>query len=662
MVNVQLLHRTVYPTLPIFSPSEPVSEDVSVRGTATCAEDAVGSARSTPIALGGSGSGRTTLKWTPRLHASYLTRSVSGTWYLRLVVPAAIRAAHPELPKELKRSTQTGQKRLARARAQKMCIDFFIRYNSKEASMLTPDERTKESFALVYSAGGIRMELAPNASVCTLQLMSRCMEKLQVQMIARGLRPAVEWQSGEPPNNEGALPHAGAAKAIPQGASTECGLNQFRGLDAVVPGSLNASDCETSGQTIWLSDAIDEWRLQGGVRFSSQSWENSYKPTFRVLLELVGEIRRDRTLANGSIVEGKLDIDVRRLRRSHIQSFHNNLQLLSSRQGQRDDGKEALERIAHAKAARLQLPSASSVSKKLGQVRPFLTFAANKDWLNAGVIKEMDLSVKAADAKLVNQQSRLKQKPGCVALSSEEVKELFEQPAFVEGATKADWCYWIPLLDLYQGLRVSEASQLYTNDILIIDGVNCLSIINDTTDETEDASEGASKRRQSRAKSSEEYRRLKTPVSRRIVPIHPKLVELGILDYVRAISRSSPRPIHLFKGLKWEEKSMFGRKPSQFMGELLRIAGIYRKRRKVPHSLRSNFKQALEKTLLSDNLQSRMLGHSTRSIKDTNYNETDNGPAFPVAEVLPFLAQVDFGLVLPTWAEIRELRIRKATP
>ena len=49
-----------------------------------------------------------------------------------------------------------------------------------------------------------------------------------------------------------------------------------------------------------------------------------------------------------------------------------------------------------------------------------------------------------------------------------------------------------------------------------------------------------------------------------------------------------------------------------------------------------------------------LLGHSTGAMKDDKYNESDLGPAFPFAQVLPFLERVDFGLSLPTWSEVRQ--------
>ena len=94
-----------------------------------------------------------------------------------------------------------------------------------------------------------------------------------------------------------------------------------------------------------------------------------------------------------------------------------------------------------------------------------------------------------------------------------------------------------------------------------------------------------------------------------------------------------------------------GRKPSEHMRKLLKAAGIHQKRRKVPHSLRSNFHQALDKTLLAPDLQKRLLGHSTDSVKISNYNETDQGPALPAAEVLPYLARVAFAITVPSWLE-----------
>ena len=141
---------------------------------------------------------------------------------------------------------------------------------------------------------------------------------------------------------------------------------------------------------------------------------------------------------------------------------------------------------------------------------------------------------------------------------------------------------------------------------------------------------------------------------------HGVLIELGFLNFVNDFGSISSRSQHLFSDLRWEEKSMFGRYPSQHILGLLKACGVWVKRKKVEHSLRSNFKQEIEKTGLSENLQQRLLGHSPNTMKDKHYNETDDGPAYPAAQVLPFLAAVDFQLTLPSWADVEAQMLANA--
>jgi hypothetical protein len=51
---------------------------------------------------------------------------------VRLIVPPSIRAAYPNLPAEIRRSTKTGEKRTALARSRKICIDFFVKFGNRE--------------------------------------------------------------------------------------------------------------------------------------------------------------------------------------------------------------------------------------------------------------------------------------------------------------------------------------------------------------------------------------------------------------------------------------------------------------------------------------------------------------------------------------------------
>ncbi len=558
---------------------------------------------------------------------------------MRLAVPAQIRARHPELPKELKRSTKVVQKSLALAKSRAMCLDFFVKYSSG-APMITLDEKSDQSFALIYENGKIRLDHSRSASAETLILMTRCFERMMCQVVARAQRPADEQPNlVDQSTMRPMAPLIAAPPAIMAAAVSE---QRIATADAQGP---------------WLSDAIEEWLVNGGTKFSDLSWKSSYEPTFRIFRELIGDVRRDRTATDGTHQFGVLDIPLHRLTRNHIQAFHDGLKCLPTNQGRSTKETEAHERIRQGVKDKVKRPSLSSVDKKLGHVAPFISYASRKDWIGLEVVSQMTLATQAAKANLIKASKNSTRKNGAVALASVELKMMFHQPAFLDGAMLASWRYWIPQICLYQGARVSESSGLYTDDIIVVDGVPCMSFIPDDRDGEDDPDgdvEDKDRVRKVMAKSSEEYRRLKNRFSRRIVPIHPKLIELGLLDFVKTINDYSSRPSHLFYGLRWDEKTMFGRKPSRYMRGLIEKAGFYVARRKVPHSLRSNFHQQLDQTLLDSDLQKRMLGHSTGAMKDDKYNETDRGPAFPVVKVLPFLAEVDFGLKVPTWSEVQQ--------
>ena len=512
--------------------------------------------------------------------------------------------------------------------------------------MLAPDEKLKQSFSLLYVDGSIRAETSPAASPDTVLFMSRCLQLMTLQMIGRAHRAGndpTRPDQAEPTHAPPDQPTIAAPGAMPGHAPAT---------------SVAAVEQAAAAPVQWLSDAVDTWRADG-TTFSEESWTFSYKPSFRVFRELIADVRRDRTLKDGSVEEDILDMPVNHIARAHILAFVEGLKVLPQRQGRRTDGVEALARIEEGRSKRMPSPSKGSVAKKLLHVRPFLVWAKRKGWVGQDVIDELALALENADAAVLKAKSTKKIQPGYVALSAVELKTLFEQHAFLAGAIVADWSYWIPLLCLYQGLRVSEASQLYTNDVVAVDGVSCLSVISDASDDDDD-DVPPTRSSANAARSAEEFRRLKNPSSRRIVPIHPKLIELGFLDFVRRVTDTSPRAWHLFYGLKWEPKSMFGRKPSEYMRGLLKEAGIAERRRKVPHSLRSNFKQGVEKTLLDDNLQKRLLGHSTGDVKDEHYNETDLGPAFPSAQVLSFLENVDFGLTSLKGATVCDLGVQAA--
>ncbi|MGO9742936.1 MAG: site-specific integrase [Roseiarcus sp.] len=108
------------------------------------------------------------------------------------------------------------------------------------------------------------------------------------------------------------------------------------------------------------------------------------------------------------------------------------------------------------------------------------------------------------------------------------------QPKLTKGSSGAA-AYWLPLIALYSGVRMEEIGQLSLTDIRDEDGIPYF-WIRDDEDEDEEAFDSGSKRRRRRGRDDRDEgpKSLKTEASRRRVPIHHVLMELGLLDYVAA--------------------------------------------------------------------------------------------------------------------------------
>jgi integrase len=577
--------------------------------------------------------------WDIHPGAEHLWRSPHGIWYVRLVVPQWVRQAHPNLPSEIRRSTKTSVKRFALARSKEICLDFFTRFGKRGISMFNAGKE-ENGFTVAYINGALKIETSAGATYETLTLLKQSVNVI-VQMVGRGIAA----------NAPSLLPSDDSAPA----ASNSSRAHKPMSASSSLPASpIQATSPDPASDVVWLEDAIQEWLHKSGVTFSKQTWESSYAPSFRIFRELVSTVRRPVKGESGTV--DMLDIPVRDLTRQSIASLHDQMKLLPPRQGKRSDGVEAPVLIAEAKAKGLPSPSARNVLKKLTHIAPCIFWLERKGYITADVRMEFELARKAAAGAASSKKIKGSQGTGFVAFSLNELQRIFEQPGFRVRAMKHDWAYWAPLLCLYLGFRISEATQTHTGDICYVDGVPCI-----RTATVEEGEDGAVV--DITSQTAEDYlRRLKNGASRRTVPIHPKLIELGFLDFVSQVSGGSSESRHLFPKLTWHAKSLWGRKASDHIGKLVRSAGAYVFRKKVPHSLRSNFSQAVQKTGLAEALIQRLLGHSTGAMKDEHYSEAEYGAAVPAELAVSHLAKVDFGISVPSWADIVAWRKKPGRP
>ncbi|MDC5854525.1 hypothetical protein [Vibrio europaeus] len=112
--------------------------------------------------------------------------------------------------------------------------------------------------------------------------------------------------------------------------------------------------------------------------------------------------------------------------------------------------------------------------------------------------------------------------------SSTQLESIYALDIFQKQNFRKAYHFWLPLLGLYTGARIGELSQIYSDDVVEVDGVWCLDIKN------------------------EGKRRTKNVASVRLIPIHSKLIELGFIDFMQNQQGQA------FKELTYTEKSGYG--------------------------------------------------------------------------------------------------------
>lgn len=100
--------------------------------------------------------------------------------------------------------------------------------------------------------------------------------------------------------------------------------------------------------------------------------------------------------------------------------------------------------------------------------------------------------------------------------------------------------YWLPIIALHSGARLSELAQLNVKDIVVQGGVKCFRVID----------------------GPEEGQSIKNAVSHRLVPIHKRIIELGFSDYIDTLDRAG----RLFADLRPDSHGVAGGLFSKWCG------------------------------------------------------------------------------------------------
>lgn len=197
--------------------------------------------------------------------------------------------------------------------------------------------------------------------------------------------------------------------------------------------------------------------------------------------------------------------------------------------------------------------------------------------------------------------------------------------------------YWLPLLALYVGGRINELCQLYLTDVREDkNGVAYIDFNLDAPDKMMDEETQAVGDKS-----------LKTVNAIRQVPLHPRLIELGLLEYVDALKAAGYD--RLFPELKHNKVKGYRAAPSKWFNENYfgKVLGFPRDGKKTFHSLRHTFINVVDGFETNERTIAQLVGHvrGSTTAMTTYRKDADVGEQFGVISQLryslPDIAQFD---------------------
>ena len=198
------------------------------------------------------------------------------------------------------------------------------------------------------------------------------------------------------------------------------------------------------------------------------------------------------------------------------------------------------------------------------------------------------------------------QEAGADAFEEDELRRIFDPDMLMQA--KRSTQFWGPLLALYTGARLNDLACLDMADSVTEKGIPCISIRF-----VPRAKPGTIVHKNVRRSAKQ----TKTPVSRRHVPLHPDLWEIGLQDYIDDMK--SIGATRLFPTLPRDTKGKRERRMSHDGNEYLKKVDVHIPRIKVMHSFRDTVSDMLGLSDMDEFTADQWTGLATQGVKAKHY-------------------------------------------
>ncbi len=288
------------------------------------------------------------------------------------------------------------------------------------------------------------------------------------------------------------------------------------------------------------------------------------------------------------------DLPIHRYQRQQAQKFKEIALQLPPRANQK--GKVSIEKLIAEATTTISLTTFNNYVKYL---TAFFAYAVQEEYCQKNPFDGLKV------------KQRVKASEGRSRFTEDDLKHLFASEVYAQRDGDKPYQYWLPLLGLYTGARMNELCQLYVDDVVNINGIDCIHFREGRGDQ-----------------------KLKTPASERVVPIHSKLKETGFLEYVR--QRQELGEDAMLFDLVRHKRHGYAATPSKWFARYRDKLGFKGgEEKKDFHSFRHTVADHLKQLGVAESLIGGVLGHQTGGITFSRY-----GKDFKPEVLLPIVEKI----------------------
>ena len=290
------------------------------------------------------------------------------------------------------------------------------------------------------------------------------------------------------------------------------------------------------------------------------------------------------------------DISLGRLNREMSVKFKDDLQKLPKNRTKlpqyRDLDFHELVKLNVVEKDRI---SRTTVNNNLGYVSSFMKWCVINGYVDINFFEGMRLK------KLIrvrDERDRFEEK---------ELKQIFQKQNYIEFTEvekqKYEY-YWCPLISLFSGMRLNEICSLYLDNIIQVKGNHrekrwCFNILEEP---------------------DRPDKHLKTLSSKRVVPIHDTLIDLGFIEFVELLKKRHTNRQRLFQELKYGEGSYIRNVSYFFNKKYLNLLGLKTDKKNF-HSIRHTVIDHLKQKLVEISFINELVGHHHGNIDLDRYGK-----------------------------------------